>query len=59
MPVSLVLVFTLLFVMFGNIKDGLLVFTGIPFALTGGVIAGWAGGTDAAVRGRRPLLQGQ
>ena len=40
-PVSLLLVFTLLFAMFGNIKDGLLVFTGIPFALTGGIIALW------------------
>ncbi|AXA94147.1 CusA/CzcA family heavy metal efflux RND transporter [Massilia sp. YMA4] len=38
-PLALFLVFTLLFVMFGNIKDGLLVFTGIPFALTGGVLA--------------------
>jgi len=37
-PVALLLVFTLLFVMFGNAKDGLLVFTGIPFALTGGVL---------------------
>ena len=41
MPVSLVLVFTLRFVMFGNIKDGLLVFTGIPFALTGGLLPLW------------------
>ena len=40
-PVSLLLVFTLLFVMFGNAKDGLLVFTGIPFALTGGIVALW------------------
>nr|WP_316643058.1 CusA/CzcA family heavy metal efflux RND transporter [uncultured Roseateles sp.] len=40
-PVSLLLVFTLLFAMFGNVKDGLLVFTGIPFALTGGIIALW------------------
>ncbi|GLZ88150.1 resistance-nodulation-cell division divalent metal cation efflux transporter CzcA [Metapseudomonas resinovorans] len=40
-PVALLLVFTLLFAMFGNIKDGLLVFTGIPFALTGGVVALW------------------
>jgi cobalt-zinc-cadmium resistance protein CzcA len=40
-PVSLMLVFTLLFVMFGNAKDGLLVFTGIPFALTGGIVALW------------------
>jgi heavy metal efflux system protein len=40
-PVSLLLVFTLLFVMFGNAKDGMLVFTGIPFALTGGIVALW------------------
>ena len=33
--------FTLLFAMFGNVKDGLLVFTGIPFALTGGILALW------------------
>jgi len=35
------LVFMLLFMMFGNVKDGLLVFTGVPFALTGGVMALW------------------
>jgi cobalt-zinc-cadmium resistance protein CzcA len=40
-PVSLLLVFVLLFAMFGNLKDGLLVFTGIPFALTGGIVALW------------------
>jgi len=40
-PVSLLLVFMLLFMMFGNVKDGLLVFTGVPFALTGGVMALW------------------
>jgi heavy metal efflux system protein len=40
-PVSLLLVFTLLFAMFGNVKDGLIVFTGIPFALTGGIMALW------------------
>jgi cobalt-zinc-cadmium resistance protein CzcA len=40
-PVALLMVFTLLFVMFGNMKDGLLVFSGIPFALTGGIIALW------------------
>ena len=40
-PVSLLLVFTLLFAMFGNLKDGLVVFTGIPFALTGGILALW------------------
>ena len=40
-PVALLLVFALLFMMFNNLKDGLLVFTGIPFALTGGVVALW------------------
>ena len=40
-PVALLLVLALLFLMFNNLKDGLLVFTGIPFALTGGVMALW------------------
>jgi cobalt-zinc-cadmium resistance protein CzcA len=40
-PVALLLVFVLLYGMFGSLKDGALVFTGIPFALTGGVIALW------------------
>ena len=40
-PIALLLVFMLLFAMFGNIKDGLLVFTGVPFALTGGIVALW------------------
>jgi cobalt-zinc-cadmium resistance protein CzcA len=48
-PVSLLLVFTLLFVMFGNAKDGLLVFTGIPFALTGGIIALWMRGIPLSI----------
>ncbi|QJD90342.1 CusA/CzcA family heavy metal efflux RND transporter [Duganella dendranthematis] len=38
-PAALGLVMLLLFAMFGNLKDGLLVFSGIPFALTGGVAA--------------------
>jgi cobalt-zinc-cadmium resistance protein CzcA len=40
-PAALFLVFLLLYAMFGNVKDGLLVFTGIPFALTGGLLALW------------------
>ncbi|MCJ1886631.1 CusA/CzcA family heavy metal efflux RND transporter [Pseudomonas sp. LA21] len=40
-PVALLLVFTLLMMMFNNLRDGLVVFTGIPFALTGGVVALW------------------
>ena len=38
-PLALAAVLVLLFAMFGNLRDGLLVFTGIPFALTGGVLA--------------------
>lgn len=48
-PVSLLLVFTLLFAMFGNLKDGLLVFTGIPFALTGGIVALWLRGIPLSI----------
>lgn len=40
-PVALLLVMALLLMMFNNLRDGLLVFTGIPFALTGGVLALW------------------
>ena len=38
-PAALLLVMVLLFAMFGNLRDGLLVFSGIPFALTGGIAA--------------------
>jgi heavy metal efflux system protein len=40
-PLALLLVFVLLYAMFSNFKDGLIVFTGIPFALTGGVLMLW------------------
>ncbi|CAN5487001.1 CusA/CzcA family heavy metal efflux RND transporter [soil metagenome] len=48
-PLSLALVFMLLFMMFGNARDGLLVFTGIPFALTGGVLALWLRGIPLSI----------
>ncbi|OWQ92243.1 CusA/CzcA family heavy metal efflux RND transporter [Roseateles aquatilis] len=48
-PVALLLVFGLLFAMFGNFRDGLLVFTGIPFALTGGVLALWTRGIPLSI----------
>jgi len=40
-PVALLIIFLLLYATFGNFRDGLLVFTGVPFALTGGIIALW------------------
>ena len=48
-PLALLMVFVLLFTMFGNVKDGLLVFTGIPFALTGGVLSLWARGIPLSI----------
>ncbi|MCE0722903.1 CusA/CzcA family heavy metal efflux RND transporter [Legionella resiliens] len=38
-PVTLLGIFLLLFMSFGNARDALLVFSGIPLALTGGVFA--------------------
>ncbi len=40
-PVSLLLIFGLLFATLGNGKDSLLVFSGVPLALTGGILALW------------------
>jgi cobalt-zinc-cadmium resistance protein CzcA len=40
-PLALLLVFVLLYAMFNNFRDGIIVFTGIPFALTGGVLMLW------------------
>ena len=40
-PLTLGLIFVLLYAMFRNFRDGLLIFTGVPFALTGGLFALW------------------
>jgi cobalt-zinc-cadmium resistance protein CzcA len=40
-PLSLLLICVLLFMAFGTVKDALLVFTGVPLALTGGILALW------------------
>ena len=40
-PVALVLIFSLLYATYGNVIDTVRVFTGIPFAWTGGIIALW------------------
>jgi cobalt-zinc-cadmium resistance protein CzcA len=40
-PLALLLVLALLLAVFNNLRDSLLVFTGVPFALTGGVLALW------------------
>jgi cobalt-zinc-cadmium resistance protein CzcA len=38
-PVALLLVFALLYLSFGRLRDALLVFTGVPFATVGGIAA--------------------
>lgn len=38
-PISLIGIFVLLFILFGNIKDSLLVLANVPFAVIGGIIA--------------------
>ena len=38
-PISLIGIFLLLFILFGNIKDSLLVLSNVPFAIIGGIIA--------------------
>ena len=40
-PVALLLILLLLFTAFGSLKDALLVFSGVPMALTGGILALW------------------
>ncbi len=48
-PAALALVFALLYLMFGSVKDGLLVFSGIPFAMSGGVLALWLRGLPLSI----------
>jgi len=38
-PATLLLIFALLFVLFRSVRDALIVFSGVPLALTGGVLA--------------------
>ena len=48
-PISLLLIFILLFTMFGNFKDSLLVFLNVPFAIVGGIIALMITGTNFSI----------
>ncbi len=41
LPLTLALIFALLIMAFGSVKDAMIIFTGIPLALTGGVISLW------------------
>ncbi|MEJ2717858.1 MAG: CusA/CzcA family heavy metal efflux RND transporter [Deltaproteobacteria bacterium] len=48
-PISLLLIFSLLFTALGSVKPAALVFTGVPLALTGGVAALWLRGIPLSI----------
>lgn len=48
-PIALLLIFLMLFAAIGSIKDSLLVFTGVPLALTGGFFSLWARGIPLSI----------
>jgi heavy metal efflux system protein len=48
-PISLLLIFILLFTMFGNFKDAGLVFLNVPFAIVGGIAALFITGTNFSI----------
>jgi cobalt-zinc-cadmium resistance protein CzcA len=48
-PVTLLMIFALLMMTFGSAKDAALVFSGVPLALTGGVIALWLRGIPLSI----------
>jgi cobalt-zinc-cadmium resistance protein CzcA len=48
-PVALILIFVLLFLSFGTATDALLIYTGVPLALTGGILALWFRGIPLSI----------
>jgi len=48
-PLSLILIFLLLFIMFGNMKDAGLVFLNVPFAIVGGIVVLLVTGTNFSI----------
>jgi cobalt-zinc-cadmium resistance protein CzcA len=48
-PVALLLIFVLLLMAFGTATDALLIYTGVPLALTGGILALWFRGIPLSI----------
>ena len=48
-PVALLAIFGLLFLSFGTAKNAFLIFTGVPLALTGGILALWIRGIPVSI----------
>src|SRR3546814_3649162 len=51
-PVVLIMIFGLLFMAFGSARDAAIVFSGVPLALTGGVLALWLRGIPFSISAR-------
>lgn len=48
-PITLLLILGFLFVAFGSARTALLIFSGVPLALTGGIVALWARGIPFSI----------
>ncbi len=48
-PITLAIIIGLLVMAFGSLKDALIIFTGVPFALTGGVLSLWLRGMPLSI----------
>ncbi|MCC6552486.1 MAG: CusA/CzcA family heavy metal efflux RND transporter [Polyangiaceae bacterium] len=48
-PAALFLIFGLLFLSFGTLTNALLIFSGVPLALTGGIVALWVRGLPISI----------
>ncbi|MCW5590038.1 MAG: CusA/CzcA family heavy metal efflux RND transporter [Legionellales bacterium] len=48
-PIVLLLIFVLLFMSLGSVSDSIIVFTGVPLALTGGVFSLWLRGIPLSI----------
>ncbi len=48
-PVTLVLIFLLVFMAFGSLRQAFVIYTGVPLAVTGGVLTLWARGMPFSI----------
>jgi cobalt-zinc-cadmium resistance protein CzcA len=48
-PIALSLIFVMLFTAFGNVRHAVLVYTGVPLALTGGILGLWIRGMPFSI----------
>ncbi|MFY0256103.1 efflux RND transporter permease subunit [Chitinophaga sp. 30R24] len=48
-PISLLLIFLILFILFGKAKDALLVLNNVPFAIIGGILSLWLTGMNFSI----------